>query len=47
MQFEHPSVNIAHRMWQMVGVGHTAAVGVPDVRCAAKQRDEQTVIISV
>jgi len=47
MQFEHPSVNIAHRMWQMVDVGHVAAVGVSAVRCSAKQRDEQIVIISV
>jgi hypothetical protein len=47
MQFEHPSVNIAHRMWQMVDVGHIAAVGVSAVRYAAKQRDEQIVIVSV
>jgi hypothetical protein len=31
----------------MVDVGHTSAVGVSAVRCAAKKRDKQIVIISV
>jgi hypothetical protein len=31
----------------MVDVGHIATVGVSAVRCAAKQRDEQTVVISI
>jgi len=31
----------------MVDVGHIAAVDISAVRCAAKQRDEQIVIINV